>query len=779
PKHTINPAQEEYNLRNVNPKSKIVDFEIPTADEQKHVSEIKEEVSRLQNLVQILRDQQYILRLLDDVNTQHVTTQAHALIEQELHAFTTNEIENKANTDENNFFSKNHLHAVEKEIDILKIKINELNDLVKTGVMDKINNEIISRHNVAMRFRQELKKQKDELLNTKRKIFQILTKLLKNVSNAKSSETGEKSTEFNIILTQLKALEKNISRMLTANSSDIRNEFVGNSRSENNFETSVEGPLSLQTRANLDITSDEGTDTKLDDLLEALSENVPRKQTKLENLLNELHDSNAKESLEILLEELDAKESDEEISEALLRLIKLLQESSKPQRKKNRILSKRLKNQRNDNKIDKKKLAKILERILDKPESKSIDSTLEDTDIMANLRELAEEIEKLRGNDETISGDNRNDESNNFEILLKKLVNNSKNTHVTPKPKLSKVEISALIKKLSTMINEDNEGPNDKIIYNNLPFSGTYKCEKLMRHPAVYNQYDNIHYLPPIYPDSSVTDQKFPQQYQPHSSHSSPDVTYNNYNPNYYQSDPHKLFRDYKDEYMQQPDPYQMLPNRPQSQYNFDASYAPKYPPNTPEYTDDYTNERIRDLTNQVNNLKAIIMNLNRPEYTQKEEDVRTLASLNQQIDALKDVIYNLAHEDDANYQTNVQNPVKYEETAKFFPSSMQTSSNVNIGQISKLQNHLMAPNSHSYNPLTKLAQKSKDFVKNKNEGSKRDNAINNTNSDRLKRSVNENDSKALSELLVRILNDGIKDDGNLEEVNAEAEGLGTVISYY
>ncbi|GJQ72147.1 hypothetical protein Trydic_g3241 [Trypoxylus dichotomus] len=792
PKDTFN------RLGNKNHES---DLEINTTDEQKHISEIKEEVNKLQNLVQILRDQQYILRLLDEVNHQHVINKVNSnpidLNQPDVLEFTTSTIFSTTNSDENGFemnddkFNKHHLHAIEQDIKMLKVNFNHLNNFVRTHISEKIDKEIIFRRNMRMSFVQELKQQRGDLLNTKRQIFQILKKLISKgkfaTSNPNGSETVEKGTEFNAILSELKALEKNISRMLTVNSSD---EIVGRSGSEDYFETSLEDPISPHIRASIDKNIDEEIDTELDDLLETLDENVSKKnseKSKVENVLKQLRNIQSKKAFKMLSEELDANDvadSDEQISEILLRLIKFLNNSAKTQKKENQILNILLKNnKRNDNKIDEKELIRLLGKILNEPESKSINSNRENTDVMVNLKKLAEEIEKLRGNQEIISEEDQNDESENFETLLQKLIRNS-TPQTTPKPNLTNSESLALIKKLLTMVNKDNVDDNGRLNDKVISFDGTYKCEKLIEEPIIYDQYDTIHPRPP-YEDFSFTSQKFPQRYKPHSSYSSPYITYgSDYDPNLYQYDynSRKLFRDYKNAYLQQPNYFPMLPNSPQHQYNFERPYAPKYPPSASEYSSDYANERIRDLKNQVNNLKAIITNLNRPEYTQREEDRRALFILNQQVDALKDIIRNLAHEDnyngDAYYQSNESyndafinqppfepNPMANQEVGKLHPNLPQASFNTNIGQISEVHNPLTIPN-----VSTRLILKNKNLMSNKDASGEKINTVNNVKINRRRRSIKGTDTEALSELLVRILKDGLKDDENFQKRIVETE---------
>ncbi|KAK9746368.1 hypothetical protein QE152_g6171 [Popillia japonica] len=792
--------------------------EIPSTNQEKHISNIKEEVSKLQDLVQILRDQQYILKLLDEVNN---TTQKPSVASEikendfdfyNLAKFTTDKIESKMNSDETRIdFNDKPLDEIEQKVDNLKRKLNELNTFVKADLLDKINKEALFIKMMNMKFEQELKNQKNDLLNTKTQIFKILKKLLTR-NKEQYPEALDNNSELKNIVSELKMLEKNISTILAGRSHQFGNEeLVGKTMDVNNIETSVEDPPPLQSRATFSRTTNDDIDEELDRLLNSLSGNsTPKKlskRKKMTKLLKELNASENGESFETLLDEVNTNESldsNEEVLETILRIFKILSKGTKSQKKEKRIVNnfrKLMKNQ--DSNGETQDLIQLLRETFSKPKTKSIDN---DENLIANLKELTEEIDKLRQKDDTPE-DGNFEESKSFEELLQKLVSNSEKVPVTTsKPKSTKTQITDLIKKISTKTKKDKVDKTDKL---DDSLTGTYKCEKIPNYPE---QYAHINNLYSSIPHQSITygypEPNFHQLYNPNMPY------YPQYesNPNSY-----KLFQSDRNEYMPPPNYYHMFPDSSQNSYDYDAGYAPKYSPNTPKNNEYLPKDKIEDLTEQIGILKNVITNLNRPEYIQRDEDQKTLENLNYQIDDLKDIVYNLAspqNYNNANYQmskyidsgndqnnmASVQSNTEKQISSKDFSHSdhipIMTSEYINDDSKYQPQNSLFErtannkPNPIAINkntlpkmnqvqltnflqhsPLTKLALTNYDLDKS---NVKNITAIKGVNS-RRRRSTNEINSETLSEVLVRILKDGLEDDSESTE-GAEIEDLGTIM---
>lgn len=183
--------------------------------ENQNIEDLRKDVSKLQSLVQILRDQQYILSLLDDVDIKTVISnkspeeRAEALKHMKIVADTSNTIQyNQRNSEDSG-------NSIETEIILLKAEIDKLKKIVnislQSSTADKIEKENFEKHLTS-----ELTLQKYELYNLRQlvnKLAFVLNKSGQKINNTNliaREANSEPSLDSN---SQIKILEKELDHL--------------------------------------------------------------------------------------------------------------------------------------------------------------------------------------------------------------------------------------------------------------------------------------------------------------------------------------------------------------------------------------------------------------------------------------------------------------------------------------------------------------------------------------------------------------------------------------
>lgn len=592
-----NDAKVEDQLNSSNFSRKISDRE------QQRISDIREEIVKLRNLIEILKDQQYILKSLDNVNNEKYRLDTKETVT------TPKEVEM---TEFKNLVEIDTEEKFLQKINNFERKLSKL-DNFKGAILKAIGDERISRINWENHFEAELNKIKKDFVNTKHLIFKILRKILKHKDTDQTIQETHNDTNFNAILTKLKALEKNITTFMEKG--DLVDE-----NTKKNLETSVEDPLLLKTRAGSARTADEDD---LDDVLtllekeERLSNDKRDRKIKLKKLLKELDESEIDSTEALVNEHKDSADSIEDNPETVLELINLLKRFRKTEFPKHH---------QDKTESTNKKLKILLKELLNEPESK----ISKDDELISNLKELSEEINNLRPKDDVLS--NEGEDNASFKTFLEKLMNTNlpkQKLSTTPKPTLTQKQIAALISQLTKMANKNtNKGEvtetQQKEFYSNVPLYGTYKCEKLLNNQqAEYTE------------QGPQNGQHIQDLHTPYHQHGIAEYE------NMHQQGLNQLFRGYQKD-GNQLDGYPQTFDSPQYSENiFDTLYSPKYATN-PQEDHASTERRVQNLSAQINNLKFALNHLNRPEYIQTDEDKAALQNLNWQTDNLQHIIHNL-----------------------------------------------------------------------------------------------------------------------------------------
>ncbi|XP_066151675.1 uncharacterized protein [Euwallacea fornicatus] len=284
---------------------------------------------------------------------------------------------------------------------------------------------------------------------------------------------------------------------------------------------------------------------------------------------------------------------------------------------------------------------------LNKPESK-----IEDSDIESELKQLQKVINQLKPKDDLGSFDIGNDGRQDFQSMLSQIISQNpagsinSGPGIPPQPSLGTSNILGQ----NTLILPQNRPQIQSYSYLNAlkpnlyyPYAADSKTYNGNSYNSYqYNPYQNTpvgydygYAPPPIY--SPISSSYLPYSYLP----SNP---LNNYYPNsnaYSGKPPQEAASlDYSGNNFFQfsgPNPEYNYGSKSATQTNLGQSYAPSQ-----TLTDDYKYGVISDLTRQIQNLESTIAGLRNGDYSQNYEDKTAIASLEQRIYDLKGVINSL-----------------------------------------------------------------------------------------------------------------------------------------
>ncbi|XP_017786878.1 PREDICTED: bromodomain-containing protein DDB_G0280777-like [Nicrophorus vespilloides] len=643
-----------------------------------YANNLREEVSKLQDLVQVLRDQQYILKILNEMDSNnHQDFIPHSMlkhlkkIDEEKEDFDI-----RQNVDGNN-----EVDMLRKEIEALKSTIS------KPKEYRKLDDEMhLQRDEILL-----LKNMLDKVLNKndagnygkeKSNVTQMIYELSKienklgHISNKNNTEEILGSAAPNLPTKQNLSSIHNLSRSAKQNDMESIMSLLGRkakSNVDNDEITILLKKLSKQSKTNsLELDEDDVQEQLLD--LQKKLKKKKKKKTSMEDQLKKLEKQIKLQSKTIDDDDDDIDDDDDE-------------SDSKAQMKKIQLALKKLKKK-------------------EKVQSKTDD---DDDDMESQLKQLAVVIRGMQSKNE----EDENDGSE-FNLHLNKLI--SKNNG----PKLSQSEIRVLRKKIMAM-KQGNHNNNNHHNNNN---DDDEDDKPVFSYEEIGSEEDYPkHYNPPNHYQYGYSKKTqfgaYPNPNYGYNPYYNPNINYNQYsaNQNYYPRPNH-----YQKQFVPNPPPYNpnsniVNNNNYDSNANYKPSYSstvkqyanpqysqdakvpahpapqiqyappkaeevhpqpayapppvksspqffpapsqqkistPTYNPNPPQnlqepYDHPLQNpspeQKVSDLKNQIYELQGVIDTFNKPEYLQQPEDKETVYNLDRQIKDLKVVINNITQD--------------------------------------------------------------------------------------------------------------------------------------
>lgn len=418
----------------------------------KNVQQLKEEVANLSNLVQILRDQQYLLTLLNDVdefgNKQSRDGVDIMVLKDEVDQLRNQMEESRkeaTNTDQIEKTLKEQIEEERKEIDSLKKTIVKILD-ARNDLKTKNSNEITKQKTDVAKSKQLLTKLEKELFDLKQKI------------NEENSENNDEA----IVRAPLDLkLPKDIKPI-------IKNPVV----KPPELKFVLPDPLHLKNPISNQRNAEEDQSRNL----RIFDDDINQMESKLNKLENQrkFQQRDSSTNLRKLLKSID-DDSDEDIDEFVDEFKKQLSKKKRKQQKEERVkaLIKSLDKSNDLDSLESKSdddtdTLKLLLKVLDKskPQSKS-------DDIDNELKLLQQAIDEMQPKDEIDLIDDRDDDLNLNKLLALR------------GGKSQKVDKIALLRK--QLLQLKKQRPLDSISHNPYTNSGPYANRNFYPYPFPMN----------------------------------------------------------------------------------------------------------------------------------------------------------------------------------------------------------------------------------------------------------------------------------------------------
>lgn len=576
----------EYDLTQQSPEISrcvsLVELEHHKAMENEHLKELRNELDKIEKLMEVLKEQQNVLYSLNKLDTMYSTNTVESKAPEDKVLKLLKKIDNKI--DNSSHPETTNLKRLEEEVDNLKkalsqqANITRLSeemheqkleiDRIKTVIQDFIvkNDSVHARTSehkdqvtpaLIQRRINDIQRQVEEMMEKER--ADVLTKasspttdlhgVLKRVEEVEGLiDTSLNGTSFKTLdeketeaIRELKQQKKNLSNLKSV---------IVTAFKKNDEEDVIVGAIKLPPKHVPSFRVKE----KPPKLRSSDSGDLPKLFRSLEDSSEDLTSSEMDFKLRDIqrqLQQLSKKKKKTDVESEIRQLQKQIRRLQKLEG-------------RSDDEDDLKTLMRKMVEMFKQEENKSRD--LGEINREEELRKLQNAIDSLKPK-ETL------DQSAQFQIMLNKLIAGEQNRPSTSfQPQLNQQQIQFLIQKLSQMQQRDYKPPPPPQEYYGPP--------------------------PGSYEDTLAKNQQFFRGHQ-HPQIPPPDVE--NYGPAKLDADP--------------------------AQAGFVNPYA---------------KQRIEGLKTQIYGLQNVISGLNDPNYVKKPEDYQTISNLDREINDLKNIVDNL-----------------------------------------------------------------------------------------------------------------------------------------
>ncbi|XP_065155728.1 uncharacterized protein [Atheta coriaria] len=401
---------------------------VTESDDADEARELRREVAKLKDLVNVIKDQRYILNSLDVPAQKHVDTDV-------VHSKTSEHQQYDTLRDEMRKL-QNQIENAQPKAEISKFK-----DTHKAEVQDKLD------------------KQQLEITNLKNLLQGVLVEMKavrKQSTTTTTTESPKASQDITQMIQELSLLEKKLSNMQHQPATSGGNTEVVAMRPPSGqppFAINQNGSLLSQTQGRSASASERASEDELDALLSVLT---PEKSTSsVESLLKSL-DSDSDDEIQRRIQTLEKqmkRRKKQQLEDQLKNLERQLTHSSSQS-----IQSKSDDSDLGDNAQLKRLLVKMIKKKNQQTESKSLD----DDEVLDELKALQKSIKSLSTDDDDLF-DDLEEKNGSLDVTIEKLINAGGSGGGIPhrRRKLSQAQIKALRRRIMAMKQGNSGGGSD------------------------------------------------------------------------------------------------------------------------------------------------------------------------------------------------------------------------------------------------------------------------------------------------------------------------------